>query len=52
MKQKIIINNSGGIMKDINILAIESSCDETSVSIIRNGERRNYYSSIIANRYS
>lgn len=25
-------------MKDINILAIESSCDETSVSIIRNGK--------------
>ena len=24
-------------MKDIYILAIESSCDETSVSIIRNG---------------
>lgn len=25
-------------MKDINILAIESSCDETSVSIIKNGK--------------
>jgi len=25
-------------MKDINILAIESSCDETSVSIVRNGK--------------
>ena len=24
-------------MKDVNILAIESSCDETSISIIRNG---------------
>ena len=24
-------------MKDINILAIESSCDETSISIVRNG---------------
>ena len=24
-------------MHDVNILAIESSCDETSVSIVRNG---------------
>ena len=24
-------------MKDVNILAIESSCDETSMAIIRNG---------------
>ena len=25
------------MMKDVNILAIESSCDETSMAIIRNG---------------
>ena len=24
-------------MKDINILAIETSCDETSIAIVRNG---------------
>ena len=34
---KKVKNNMSEKKKDINILAIESSCDETSASIIKNG---------------
>ncbi len=33
----ILMFKSGDIMKDVYILGIESSCDETSVSIVKNG---------------
>ena len=46
VKELLTTNNESEIKKNINILGIESSCDETAVAIVRNGR------TILANEIS
>lgn len=48
MIQKTFDNNQEKNMKETNIMGIETSCDETAVSIVRNG--KHLLSNIIASQ--